>query len=433
MGDPGSRDRKTVLIIDDDASVLDSIGYFLEDVGYRIVSRSDGASGLEAFAGEPVDAVITDLRMPGLSGLDVIAGCRDARPEVPLIVVSGADDIRGVTESFHRGAWDYIIKPIQDMSLLEHRLAAVLEKARLQRENREYQESLEEKVRLRTAELAETVDSLQAAEIKLKDINANLEAAVEERSRNLETALRRIAQDDRVRSLNRLVAGMAHEVNTPLGVSLSGTSFLMEKQAGLLEKLAEDDPLRSDLEECREAVDLIQTNLRRTDDLIKRFRSIDPDPHGEEPQSIVLARFLDLMARNLESYLADSSVSLTVDCPEDIEIRTLPMSVMQCLEGLIDNSITHAYPSGTGGELRISAARADPVVLIEYADDGIGVDSKSAERLFDPFYTTSSRPEHAGLGLSIVWNTVVERLKGSIECHAEPDRGLRFTIRLVDL
>jgi phosphoserine phosphatase RsbU/P len=133
----------TVLTIDDEADIRLGICTYLEDSGYTMLQAADGPSGLAAFRERRPDAVLCDLRMPGMDGLAVLTEIAAESPETPVIIVSGMNSLDGAVQALKRGAWDYVIKPIADMAVVESALERVLERARLMRENREYREQLE--------------------------------------------------------------------------------------------------------------------------------------------------------------------------------------------------------------------------------------------------------------------------------------------------
>jgi PAS domain S-box-containing protein len=161
---------KKILIIDDEAAVRQSISDFLEDLDYRIVTAENGRIGLKLFEQNRVDLVLVDLRMPEVDGLEVLAQITRKNPEMPLIVVSGTGVIADAVEALHQGAWDYVLKPIEDFSVLVHALENVLEKARLKRENRQYQQHLEQMVAERTKELEQANEHLTHINERLKRI-----------------------------------------------------------------------------------------------------------------------------------------------------------------------------------------------------------------------------------------------------------------------
>ncbi|MCP4702816.1 MAG: response regulator [Gammaproteobacteria bacterium] len=151
-----------ILSIDDDAIIRESFRNFLEDSGYQVLEAENGRTGLEVFAQKKPDLVLADLCMPELNGLAVLARVTKDAPDIPIIVVSGAGVLCDVVDALHLGAWDYLIKPIDDLSVLNYAIEKCLERARLIKENRKYKERLEEMVKVRTAQL-------EAANLELKE------------------------------------------------------------------------------------------------------------------------------------------------------------------------------------------------------------------------------------------------------------------------
>ena len=143
----------TVLVVDDEEPIRQTVGYYLEDNDFNVLEAENGRVGLELFKQKKPDLVLVDLRMPEVDGLDVLAHIAGQSSDTPVIVISGTGIIADVVEALRLGAWDYILKPIEDMSVLLHAVHKALERTRLIRENREYSQQLEEKVRIRTAQL----------------------------------------------------------------------------------------------------------------------------------------------------------------------------------------------------------------------------------------------------------------------------------------
>ena len=164
-----SSDQATILLIDDEAAVRSSITDHLEDLGFRIVTAENGRAGIERFRSERVDLVLVDLRMPEMDGLEVLAYITQTAPETPLIVVSGTGVIADAVEALHRGAWDYLLKPIEDFSILAHAIETNLEKARLRKENLRHQQHLEQMVAERTLELKEANEQLTHINTRLRE------------------------------------------------------------------------------------------------------------------------------------------------------------------------------------------------------------------------------------------------------------------------
>lgn len=149
-----------VLIIEDERPVRESFRNYLDDLGYETIEAVDGQDGLKLFKEHRPNAVILDLRMPRMSGHEVMRTLAGESPTTPIIVASGTGNISDTVEALHLGAWDYLLKPVTDLTMLQHALKQVLERARMLTENREYQERLEAEVERRTRELTEKIHEM---------------------------------------------------------------------------------------------------------------------------------------------------------------------------------------------------------------------------------------------------------------------------------
>lgn len=165
-----NHNHTTILIIDDEFSVRQSIADYLENLGYHVLTVANGCSGLDLFEREKVDLVLVDLCMPKMDGWDVLSQISKTSSETPLIVVSDTGVISDAIKALHCGAWDYILKPIKDFSVMAHAIDNALEKARLKRENREYQKHLEQMVAERTKELRQANEHLTHINTRLRRI-----------------------------------------------------------------------------------------------------------------------------------------------------------------------------------------------------------------------------------------------------------------------
>jgi phosphoserine phosphatase RsbU/P len=132
-----------ILIIDDDSAIRDMLAYYLRSRGFNALTASEGRSGIETCRNSRPDAVLCDLRMPGMDGLAVLGELTKDFPELPVLVVSGTGDLGDAIQTLKLGAWDYLTKPIEDLAVVDHALNKALERARLLAENRSYREHLE--------------------------------------------------------------------------------------------------------------------------------------------------------------------------------------------------------------------------------------------------------------------------------------------------
>lgn len=163
------RKNPLILTIDDEENIRDSFRLFLEDFEYEVVEATNGREGIVAIQREKPDLVLCDLRMPDIDGLQVLQYLKDNSPDTPIIVVSGTGVIGDAIEAIRRGAWNYLLKPIQDMSVLLHAISQALERSRLIVENRAYQEHLEEEVARRTEALQKAMSDLNQSHLKVKE------------------------------------------------------------------------------------------------------------------------------------------------------------------------------------------------------------------------------------------------------------------------
>lgn len=170
-----NNDRPLVLVVEDEASIRKSVAAFLTDSGIRVTTASDGNEGLATFTEQTPDLVVLDLRMPGLDGLELLKAIRQRSPDAAVIVMSGKGEMRDAIEALRLGAADYLKKPIHDLSVLEHSVRRTLEYVRLREENRRYRDHLEEEVKLRTAQLANANQSLEAKNIALREVLETIE------------------------------------------------------------------------------------------------------------------------------------------------------------------------------------------------------------------------------------------------------------------
>ncbi|UTF49676.1 response regulator [Desulfomicrobium sp. ZS1] len=387
-----------VLTIDDDQAVRESLANFLEDFGYEVLQAEDGQQGLEVFAANRPDLILVDLRMPRMDGLQVLARVQELSPQTPIMVISGAGDIRDVVEALRRGAWDYLVKPIQDMNILLHSVETCLERARLQRQNLEYQQSLEE--------------SLE----------------------KLHRTQKEMIQSAKMAALGDLVAGVAHEVNTPIGVSVTAASFLAERTRQLRELYGKGEMKRSDLEKyltlAEESSGSVLSNLERAAELVQSFKKVAADQSSEEKRVFEMKNYLEQILLSLRPQFKRTPHQVRMDCPDDLILDSYPGAIMQIITNLVMNSLIHGFADGRPGEISIKVEQAGENVVLTYRDTGIGMDREQKERIYDPFYTTTRGSGGTGLGMNIVYNLVTQTLKGSIMLESSPGQGSVFFLTL---
>ncbi len=185
-----------VLVIDDEEPVRESFQHFLEDESYTVFTAANGREGLEVFDEQQPDVVVLDLRMPEMSGHEVLENLSTKSPDTPLIVVSGTGHISDTVEALHLGAWDYLLKPVTDLSMLKHAVKRVLERATLIQENRGHQQHLEEEVERRTRELTEKIEEMS----RFNRMAVGRERRIIELKRHINTLLEELGRQPKYKS-----------------------------------------------------------------------------------------------------------------------------------------------------------------------------------------------------------------------------------------
>jgi len=243
-----------------------------------------------------------------------------------------------------------------------------------------------------------------------------------------------LIQSEKMAVLGGLVAGVTHEINTPIGIGITAGSFLEEKLEAL-DKLYQSGSLsprefEEILKDSREACATIQANLKRAVTLVGSFKEIAVDQASENLRRFNLRNYIDEVLMSLQPKFKRTRHVITTVCPEDIEITSYPGVFSQILTNLIVNSLTHAFDEKIAGKMEIRVRIENDHLTIIYQDNGRGMDSETAAKIFDPFFTTRRSSGGAGLGMYIVYNIVTQTLGGSIQCISRPGEGIQFFIEI---
>lgn len=235
-------------------------------------------------------------------------------------------------------------------------------------------------------------------------------------------------------ALGRLVAGVAHEVNTPIGITVTVSSFIGDMTHKLLEAVADKQltvkKLDQYLGQMSESINIILTSTNRAAEIISNFKQVAVDQTSFNDQVINLGRYVSRIIESLNSQIEQYPVKVINKCPDNISFMTLPGAITLVLTNLVMNSLTHAYQDEEQGEIVIDAEEHEEFVRIYYRDDGQGISGEHLARIYEPFYTTKRNKGATGLGLHIVYNLVTNGLKGKLSCHSEPGQGVEFVMEI---
>jgi len=379
-----------LLLVDDAKSNLDILVAGL-GADYKLSLALSGEAALQVAARTPPDLVLLDIQMPGLDGYEVCRRLRETAgtSDVPVIFLSSLDDARDKAKGFEAGGNDYVTKPFE---LLEVR-------ARVQ------------------------------SHLKAK---AYTDAVKDEME-----ALRQQAELDRHRTLSQMVAGVAHELNTPLGIANTAADIIVKRIASpaVRERLDGDAATRLVGEDIREAAGLLARNLTRAHRLVEQFKKVSVGQLTDDPATVVLQQVIDdtvaLYAISARDARLRIAVRNTLSDPAR-EWTGCAGHVTQILLNFLTNCARYAYAAGEGGPVEIVLAedrtKQPEQFVLTVRDHGRGMSEEDRARVFEPFFTTGRGAGGSGLGMAIVHNLVTASLRGRVDVESVLGSGSAFHV-----
>ena len=261
-----------------------------------------------------------------------------------------------------------------------------------------------------------------------------LESLVEERTQELKKAQADFIEQEKMASLGGLVAGVSHEINTPMGIALTAATALNDDCRWLENKVKENRLKRSDLDKhinkLRESNKIILSSLERACALTSSFKQVAVDQTSEQRREFELKTLLKDIERSLNSLYSKKGHKLKIDCPEGIKLDSYPGALFQIFTNLINNSVLHGFANKSGGRINIQAEKRPQMLFIEYRDDGVGMTAEVKKKAFEPFFTTRLGVGGSGLGMHLVYNYVSQVLGGKISIESAPGEGFTCYIEL---
>ncbi|NVL90191.1 MAG: response regulator [Desulfobacterales bacterium] len=401
--------KNRLLVIDDEEEIVKRLKRVLEKEGYEVVGAYNGKDGLNIIENSKIDVVITDIRMDDIDGIEVIERAKKLYRDIEGLVVTGFKDQDLAIRSLRAGALDYLTKPIN----LDELLFAV-------------QRAIE-RINLNRDRLYRNRELKISSEI-ISKMNEELERRIEERSKELSQTQAQLFQTSKLATLGEMSAGLAHEMNQPLG----GIS-LTAKHLG---KLMERGKLTN--EEIESGLRDIETSVKRMSKIIQHIRTFarqDTLTFSEVDVNETIDSALSLLGEQLR--LHEIEVKLELD-PALPKITGEPYQLEQVWINLIGNARDALDEKGNQiidykKRLNIStinhSASETPSVEVRVTDNGIGLTEEQGERIFEPFFTTKEVGQGMGLGLSIT-HGIIESHKGTIEVEGKDGEGTTVRILL---
>jgi signal transduction histidine kinase len=252
---------------------------------------------------------------------------------------------------------------------------------------------------------------------------------------HLRDAKDQLVVQEKLAALGALVAGVAHELNTPIGNSLLTASALQENTRALEAAAASGSMRRSTLTDyigsTHEGLELVVRGLQSASELVQSFKQVAVDRATEQRRPFVLLRTSQEIVATLQRSIHMAGHQLQMEIPSDIELDGYPGPYGQVLTNLINNALLHAFDGRKGGTMRLHAERLRTThVEIRFTDDGVGIAAENLGRIFDPFFTTKLGQGGSGLGMSICYNIVTSLFGGEMEVSSAPGQGSCFLLRL---
>ncbi|MGL1901082.1 MAG: hybrid sensor histidine kinase/response regulator [Fibrobacterales bacterium] len=361
---------------------------------------------------DPYALIFMDVRMPpGMDGIQAIQNIWDDYPEIEMVICTAHSDYNWDQIIEKLGLTDHLLilkKPFDSVAVKQFALTQST-KWKLQKSNKLYTASLEEKVVERTSELQFSLDQLKSAQTQL-------------------------IQSEKMASLGELVAGVAHEINTPIGVGITAASFI-DDNTHELKKRYEDKKISNQfMQEYINTVTtsskMLMTNLNRAAELIAGFKQVAVDQTTDLKRTFKISELIHNVTFSLNPRLKQAGVTININCDEDLSFNSYPGSFSQVMTNMIMNSIIHGFEEQLNGVIDVTVTTDTQLVTILYQDNGRGIGPDQIKKVFDPFYTTKRGQGGTGLGMHIIYNIISQNFKGNIVCESEQSSYTRFTITI---
>ena len=310
---------------------------------------------------------------------------------------------------------------------------------------------LEQEVARKTSNLSQAMMDLQQQKYELEKQKLNLTEEIELRRHTeqelltkqsemqryvdeLNLAQERLLGSEKMAALGGLVAGITHDINTPVGIGVTATSFLQERldaiEHAYKEKTLSPKALEEFIKDAKQSTELLTSNLARASELVASFKQIAVDQASEAVRTINFKEYLGEVIRSLHPKIKKTQHQVDVNCPDNLVLNLPAGAISQIFTNLIMNSLIHGFEDVEKGTITIDVSENDGLVDINYRDNGRGVDAEQLDKLFDPFFTTKRDQGGSGLGTHITFNLVKQTLGGEIEVSSEPGQGLQYRITI---
>lgn len=276
----------------------------------------------------------------------------------------------------------------------------------------------------------EMLETIEHRTRELEESNDELEQMIG----NLKRTQNKLIESEKMAGLGKLVAGVAHEMNTPVGVGLTASSHFSFITETLRDNYENNEMTEKEfkryLKEADDLSSLIFSNLNKTSDIIKNFKQVAVDQASEQKRVFNLKEYTNGVLFSLDTILKKKDINIHINCDDNLNINSYPGQYSQVLTNLIINSVRHGFKEKDRGDIVINISLENEELNLVYKDDGKGISKENLSQIFDPFFTTNREDGGSGLGLNIVYNIITNSFKGSIKCESELNKGVVFKIKI---
>ncbi|WP_254447098.1 response regulator [Dolichospermum sp. UHCC 0259] len=471
-----SASEQIILVVDDLPDNLRVLSAVLTEQGFQVRCAKSGKIALMATQNSSIDLILLDINMPDMDGYEVCKRLKsnEFTRHIPVIFLSALDDVFDKVKAFNAGCVDYITKPFQIEEVLiriQRQLELQAAKAKIEQINQQ----LEERVEERTAQLAKINQELELeiterklAEFRLQQINETLEERVEVRTLELQNALQQIQltqaqaiQSEKMSSLGQLVAGVAHEINNPVGFIYGNISYLKQSMDDLLslvalyqeihgnnhpkiESLSEGINLEFLVADIPKIINSIEVGSRRIRDIVLSLRNFSRMDEAEFKQVNVhdgIESTLLILQHRLKANSEQPEIEIIREYGDLPQVQCYAGQLNQVFMNILVNAIDAIEEKKTSLNLTESNSNLDQIIIrtkiidekwiqIAIADNGNGISVNVKNRIFDPFFTTKEIGKGTGMGMAISYQIITEKHHGKLECFSDIGKGTEFIIQI---
>jgi len=430
----------TVLFVEDEDVLRAIYERILNKFVKTLFVAENGKEGLEKYKECQPDLIITDIQMPVMDGLEMIEMIRDSDQNVRIVILSAYGETEYFMDAIKIGVNSFLLKPVETKKLialvedlakgilLERELIEQELKRRLAEENlRKLNEELEKRIDDRTKDLQHEIKEKIQAETELKELNLNLEKRVKEELKKRQEQQRLLIQKSKLESMGELSAGIAHEINQPLGgISMGLDNILFKMSLGEIT----DHYLTSKLEALFHDIDRIRQ-------IINHVRVFSRDQQSGLVETFQLNEVIKSAVSLVNNQYANHNIDLQLDLgEEDMWVKGNKYKIEQVLLNLLSNAKFAVEEKqklksakSFKKRIRINTFISDSIVVFEVEDNGSGIYKKDLGNIFDPFFTTKDVENGTGLGLSISYG-IIKEMKGHIDVESEINKFTKMKVSL---